>query len=32
METKIKSTLLISLAIVLTAWILGSAFKKGMKI
>ena len=28
METKIKSTLLISLAIVLTAWILGSAFKK----
>ncbi len=28
METKIKSTLLISLAIILTAWILGSAFKK----
>ena len=28
METKIKSTLLISLAIILSAWILGSAFKK----
>ena len=28
METKIKSTLLISLAIILTSWILGSAFKK----
>lgn len=28
MDTKIKSTLLISFAIVLTAWILGSSFKK----
>ena len=28
METKLKSTLAISVSIILTAWILGSAFKK----